>query len=68
MIVLGADTHKRSHAVRGLGGAGELKGEETSQLGARGLPRLSFGHAGSAGNECGRSRTAGMSRAPLSGF
>jgi hypothetical protein len=38
MIVLGADTHKRSHTIAAVAaGSGELLGEKTVQVGARGL-------------------------------
>src|SRR5215211_9512307 len=41
MIVLGADTHKRSHTVAAVAaGAGELLGEQTVAVGARGFGAL----------------------------
>src|SRR5215203_548317 len=41
MIVLGADTHKRSHTVAAVAGAtGELVGEQTVQVGRRGFDAL----------------------------
>src|SRR4051795_5014398 len=41
MIVLGADTHKRSHAVSAVAaGTGELVGEQTIQVGRRGFDAL----------------------------
>lgn len=41
MIVLGADTHKRSHTVAAVAAAtGELLGEETVAVGARGFAAL----------------------------
>jgi len=41
MIVLGADTHKRSHAVAAVAAAtGELLGEQTVQVGIRGFDAL----------------------------
>src|SRR5215203_238436 len=41
MIVLGADTHKRSHTVAAVAGAtGELVGEQTVQVGRRGFDVL----------------------------
>ena len=41
MIVLGADTHKRSHTVAAVAAAtGELRGEQTVQVGARGFDAL----------------------------
>jgi hypothetical protein len=40
MIVLGADTHKRSHTIAGVGATtGELLGERTVQVRARGVRR-----------------------------
>ena len=41
MIVLGADTHKRSHSIAAVAAAtGELRGEQTVQVGARGFDAL----------------------------
>ena len=41
MIVLGADTHKRSHTVAAVAaGTGELRGEQTVQVGRRGFGAL----------------------------
>src|SRR5215204_3958134 len=41
MIVLGADTHKRSHAIAAVAAAtGELVGEQTIQVGRRGFGAL----------------------------
>jgi len=41
MIVLGADTHKRSHTVAAVAAAtGELRGEQTVQVGRRGFDVL----------------------------
>src|SRR5215217_6076593 len=41
MIVLGADTHKRSHTIAAVSaGTGELRGEHTVQVGARGFAGL----------------------------
>jgi len=41
MIVLGADTHKRSHTIAALSAAtGELVGEQTVQVGAKGFAAL----------------------------
>jgi transposase len=41
MIVLGADTHKRSHTVAAVAAVtGELRGEQTVQVGARGFDAL----------------------------
>ena len=44
MIVLGADTHKRSHTVAVVAAAtGELLGEQTVAVGARGFGALRRG-------------------------
>ena len=41
MIVLGADTHKRSHTIAAVAAAtGELLGEQTVQVGRRGFDAL----------------------------
>src|SRR3954470_6795895 len=41
MIVLGADTHKRSHTIAAVAaGTGELLGEQTVQVGRRGFDGL----------------------------
>jgi transposase len=41
MIVLGADTHKRSHTIAAVCAAtGELLGEQTVQVGAKGFAAL----------------------------
>ena len=41
MIVLGADTHKRSHTIAAVSSAtGELVGEQTVQVGAKGFAAL----------------------------
>src|ERR687895_676902 len=41
MMVLGADTHKRSHTIAAVAaGTGELRGEKTVQVGARGFGAL----------------------------
>jgi transposase len=41
MIVLGADTHKRSHTIAAVAAAtGELLGERTVPVGARGFAAL----------------------------
>ena len=50
MIVLGADTHKRSHTIAAVAAAtGELLGEKTVPVGARG-----FGGAAALGARPGR--------------
>ena len=49
MIVLGADTHKRSHSIAAVAAAtGELLGEQTVQVGRRGFDAARTG--------CGRAR------------
>ena len=64
MIVLGADTHKRSHTLAAVNAAtGQLLGDKTIQVGARGFAMLLGGRAVSAASGCGRWRTAGTSRA-----
>ena len=41
MIVLGADTHKRSHTIAAVAAAtGEVLGEQTVQVGAKGFAAL----------------------------
>ena len=41
MIVLGADAHKRSHTIAAVSAAtGELVGEQTVQVGAKGFAAL----------------------------
>ena len=41
MIVLGADTHKRSHSIAAVSATtGELRGEQTVQVGRRGFDAL----------------------------
>jgi hypothetical protein len=43
MIVLGADTHKRSHTIAAVSAAtGELVGEQTVLVGAKGFGALSL--------------------------
>ena len=62
MIVLGADTHKRSHTVAAVAApTGELLGEQTVQVGRRGFGALCAGRAASTASGCGRLRTAGTS-------
>jgi len=69
MIVLGADTHKRSHTVAAVSAAtGEVVGEQTVQVGAKGFAALVVWREGLTASGCARWRTAGMSRALLSGF
>ena len=69
MIVLGADTHKRSHTVAAVAAAtGEWLGEQTVQVGARGFDALLRWARGLDASGCGRLRIAGMSRGRWSGF
>jgi hypothetical protein len=66
MIVLGADAHKRSHTIAAVSARpGELIGEQTVQVGAKGFAALVVWRASSAANGCGRWKTAGMSRGSL---
>jgi hypothetical protein len=68
MIVLGADTHKRSHTIAAVVAAtGEVLGEKTVAVGVDGFASLLVWHAGCTASGCGRWRTAGMCRARLSG-
>ena len=68
MIVLGADTHKRSHTIAGVGATtGELAGERTVQVGRAGFAALL-----AWGRELDAERvwaftTADTCRGPLSG-
>ena len=69
MIVLGADTHKRSHTIAAVSAAtGELMGEQTVQVGAKGFAALVVWARELGPNGCGRWRIAGMFRARWSGF
>ena len=68
MIVLGADMHKSSHTVAGVAArTGEVLGDKTVSVGVRGFAQVLCGRAVSAAIGCGRWRTAGTSRARLSG-
>jgi hypothetical protein len=68
MIVLGADMHKSSHTIAGIAArTGEMLGDKTVSVGARGFTRCCSGRAVSAAIGCGRWKTAGTSRARLSG-
>ena len=67
MIVLGADTHKRSHTIAAVAaGTGELRGERTVGVGAGGFADLLLWARGLGGERCGRWRIADTSRARLS--
>lgn len=68
MIVIGVDTHKRSHTLVALdAGTGVVLGQLTIQASDAGtLDALRFA-GGSTLSGCGRLRTAGMFLAGLSG-
>ena len=69
MIVLGADTHKRSHSIAAVAAAtGELLGEQTVQVGRRGFDALLRWRAAWTASGSGRLRIAGMSPGAWSGF
>ena len=69
MIVLGADTHKRSHTIAAVAAAtGELLGEQTVPVGRRGFGGCCGGRAASMASGSGRLRTAGTSPGRWSGF
>jgi hypothetical protein len=69
MIVLGADTHKRSHTVAAVAaGTGELLGEQTVPVGRGGFGALLRWARGLMRTACGRLRIAGTCRARWSGF
>ena len=60
MIVLGADTHKRSHTIAAVAAAtGELLGEKTVAVGARG-----FGAAAAVGARSRRRAGVGAGGLP----
>jgi hypothetical protein len=68
MIVLGADTHKRSHAIAAVAATtGELLGEQTARLGGAGSMRCCIGRARSTESVLGRLRIAGTYPARWSG-
>jgi hypothetical protein len=69
MIVLGADMHTRSHTIAAVSATtGELAGEKTIAVGARGFAAALDWARGLGGGGSGRWRTAGTSREPSSGF
>jgi hypothetical protein len=69
MIVLGADTHKRSHTIAAVAaGTGELLGQLTVVVGRVASRDCCSGRARSMATVCGRLRTAGTSRGRWSGF
>ena len=66
MIVLGADMHKSSHTLAAVAAiTGELLGDKTAPVGARGFGELWTGRVRSGRSVSGRWRTAGMCRGPL---
>ena len=69
MIVLGADTHKSSHTIAAVDAAtGQLLGEKTVAVGARGFGALVVWARAWRVSGRGRLRIAGMSPGRLSGF
>ena len=67
MIVLGADMHKSSHTIAAVTATtGEMLGDKTAAVGARGFDRCCSGRGHWAPSGCGRWRTAGTCRAPSS--
>ena len=69
MIVLGADTHKRSHTIAAVAAAtGEVLGEKTVQVGARGFAALLCWARGLAASGSGRWRIAGTSSGSFERF
>ena len=68
MIVLGADMHKSSHSIVAVDAAtGQMVGEKTVAVGARGFGALVLWARGWSVSGRGRLRTAGMSLAAWSG-
>ena len=68
MIVLGADTHKRSHTIAAIDTAtGQVLGDKTIQVGARGFAVLLFWARGVDGERVWALEDAGMSLARWSG-
>jgi hypothetical protein len=69
MIVLGADMHKSSHTIAAVAAmTGEIVADKTVAVGARGFDQVLQWARVSGASGCGRSRTAGMCRAPSSAF
>ena len=69
MIVLGADTHKRSHTIAAVSASpASCSASRPSCLAPRAPQNSCDGRAGWARIACGRSRTAGTSRASLERF
>jgi DNA helicase HerA-like ATPase len=68
MIVIGADTHKRSHTLAAVDEAtGRALGDVTVAAAPRSFGELCAGRAASVASGCGRLRIAGMSRGRWSG-
>ena len=64
MIVIGADTHKGSHALAAVDeGTGRVRGSREIKADERGIWPRSGGHVAWTRSGYGRSRTAGTSRA-----
>ena len=69
MIVLGADMHKSSHTIAAVDAAtGQMLGEKTVAVGARGFGALVLWARGLAGERAWRLRIAAMSPGRWSGF
>ena len=67
-MIVGADTHKRSHTITAVDAAtGQVLAEKTIVVGVRGLARWCYGLEVSAASGPGRSRIAGTSPGRLSG-
>jgi transposase len=68
MIVLGADTHKRSHTIAAINTAtGQVLGDKTVQVGARGFATLLIWARGLDGARVWALEDCGMSLARWSG-
>jgi hypothetical protein len=64
MIVIGADTHKHTHALAAVdAGTGRVRGHRQIKADEAGhLAAVRWARAGWTGSGCGRSRTAGTSQ------
>jgi len=68
MVVIGADTHKRTHALAAVAGATDARvGERTVRAETPAIWPRCTGRASSTANACGRSRTVGTSPGAWSG-
>ncbi len=66
--MLGADAHKRSHTIAAVAAAtGQVLGEKTVAVGARGFAALVCGRAAWAVSGSGRLKTAARCRGRSSG-